>query len=462
MLLLRLLITRTGITAVDSIHANDRHLFTTAAEAIADNEHVFKIVWNSNGIDIARLVNTHRTNIDKEGTHSKWDVRAADGTVEKYGFKYSYELVGYHKGNNETSESAHAACMKGSAIRPQMTSGGKQQPWGFTQNKATKDREPLVRVILTDTISGKIASVGYLKFKITDTANQNEVVLTPNFPFANGYTVDCTETETKLGLSWHHRVEEQFWLNWKKLVFLRMNSIKFQIGWCCRDVEQQESFAMLLSMMELLLILRLLLLRLVWFHRLVGSADEISDFDLVIKNNQAYHIFKAGAKSIAVNVRYSYEVSEGVYQYVYVTFTWTPSPLNFTPNGTIENSAKIDKYWYEKNGAVAGSGYSDIHANVHQVVSDNSNDCTFDSEILNTFTGNVITVTSDATYPAFAMMLTKVVFANPQDHLTKKGTAYVVNGASGAQYDITVSADGKTLQATNNAVTKQLLFLLEQ
>ena len=42
--------------------------------------------------------------------------------------------------------------------------------------------------------------------------------------------------------------------------------------------------------------------------------------------------FKAGAKSIAVNVRYSDEVSECVYQYVYVTFTWTPSPLNFTPN----------------------------------------------------------------------------------------------------------------------------------
>ena len=118
------------MAAVDSIHANDRHLFTTAAEAIADNEHVCKIVWNSNGIDIARLVNTHRTNIDKEGTHSKWDVRAADGTVEKIWFLIVYELVGYHKGNNETSESAHAA-LKGSVIRPQMTSGGKQQPWGI-------------------------------------------------------------------------------------------------------------------------------------------------------------------------------------------------------------------------------------------------------------------------------------------------------------------------------------------
>lgn len=61
----------------------------------------------------------------------------------------------------------------------------------------------------------------------------------------------------------------------------------------------------------------------------------------VVKNNQAYHIFKAGAKSIAVNVRYSYEVSEGVYQYVYVTFTWTPSPLNFTPNGTIETLLRL-------------------------------------------------------------------------------------------------------------------------
>ena len=449
------------LAAVDSIHANDRHLFTTAAEAIADNEHVCKIVWNSNGIDIARLVNTHRTNIDKEGTHSKWDVRAADGTVEKYGFKYSYELVGYHKGNNETSESAHAA-LKGSVIRPQMTSGGKQQPWGFTQNKATKDREPLVRVILTDTISGKIASVGYLKFKITDTANQNEVVLTPNFPFANGYTVDCTETETKLGLSWH-QVEEQILAQLEEIGISKDEFHKnFKLDGAVEDVEQQalvnatqydgitvDSKAVTTPVG--------VVSQTNW-----DPADEMTEvLTWVVKNNQAYHIFKAGAKSIAVNVRYSYEVSEGVYQYVYVTFTWTPSPLNFTPNGTIENSAKIDKYWYEKNGAVAGSGYSDIHANVHQVVSDNSNDCTFDSEILNTFTGNVITVTSDATYPAFANdKLTKeVVFANPQDHLTKKGTAYVVNGASGAQYDITVSADGKTLQATNKAVTKAVVVL---
>ena len=30
------------LAAVDSIHANDRHLFTTAADAIADNEHVLQ------------------------------------------------------------------------------------------------------------------------------------------------------------------------------------------------------------------------------------------------------------------------------------------------------------------------------------------------------------------------------------------------------------------------------------
>ncbi|MCQ5060211.1 hypothetical protein, partial [Agathobacter rectalis] len=40
-------------------------------------------------------------------------------------------------------------------------------------------------------------------------------------------------------------------------------------------------------------------------------ADEMTEvLTCVVKNNQAYHIFKAGAKSIAVNVRYSYEVSE--------------------------------------------------------------------------------------------------------------------------------------------------------
>ena len=155
--------------------SGDLHLFTTAQNAINNDSRVVKIEWNSEGMDIAELVNTH---YDFAGTHQAWDENANAGTVEKYGFKYSYELVGYHKGNNETSESAHAA-LQGSIIRPQMTKGGLQQQFGFEQSKATKDREPLVRVILTDTVSNKIASVGYIKFKIVDTATKSEVVLAP-------------------------------------------------------------------------------------------------------------------------------------------------------------------------------------------------------------------------------------------------------------------------------------------
>lgn len=66
-------------------------------------------------------------------------------------------------------------------MRAQMPEGGKQQPYGYSaaeanklQNPATMNREPLVRVILTDTVNNKIASVGYLKFKITDKDTQDQ------------------------------------------------------------------------------------------------------------------------------------------------------------------------------------------------------------------------------------------------------------------------------------------------
>lgn len=75
-------------------------------------------------------------------------------------------MVGYHEGTNKTSQSAHAAiAADGYTMRAQMPEGGKQQPYGYSaekannlQNPATMNREPLVRVILTDTVNNKIAS----------------------------------------------------------------------------------------------------------------------------------------------------------------------------------------------------------------------------------------------------------------------------------------------------------------
>lgn len=103
------------MVVVDSIYVNDCYLFIIVVEVIVDNEYVCKIVWNSNGIDIVCLVNIYRINIDKEGIYLKWDVCVVDGIVEKYGFKYFYELVGYYKGNNEILESVYVV-LKGFVI----------------------------------------------------------------------------------------------------------------------------------------------------------------------------------------------------------------------------------------------------------------------------------------------------------------------------------------------------------
>lgn len=66
----------------------------------------------------------------------------------------------------------------------------------------------MVRITLTDIKSNKIAAVGYMKFKIVDTITESDVVLTPNFDFADIYTVNCTETQKELKLTWH-QFEEQ-------------------------------------------------------------------------------------------------------------------------------------------------------------------------------------------------------------------------------------------------------------
>lgn len=63
--------------------------------------------------------------------------------------------------------------------------------------------------------------------------------MTPNFPFANGYTVDCTETETKLGLSWH-QVEEQILAQLEEIGISKDEFHKnFKLDGAVEDVEQQ-------------------------------------------------------------------------------------------------------------------------------------------------------------------------------------------------------------------------------
>ena len=102
----KLVLNNPTLQHVDAIPS---HLYQTAKAAI-DNNAQIHVAWNSNGIDLREYVNTDRTyDKDEHPTCKAWDKNATEGLVEKSGFKYSFELVGYKSGANQTSQSAHAA-----------------------------------------------------------------------------------------------------------------------------------------------------------------------------------------------------------------------------------------------------------------------------------------------------------------------------------------------------------------
>lgn len=169
----------------------DDHLYTTAAAAIAADPTA-KVAYNTT-IDLRKYVNTHRVAENETGCKA-WDANAAEGKVEKIGFKYKVELVGYEDGNNHTKQSVHAAIASdGYTLRPQMPKDGKQEAYGAGEpNKATIDKEPLVRVSLIDTKNkNQIVAVGYFKVKITSVEESIENP-TINMPVKEqGYTLTC-------------------------------------------------------------------------------------------------------------------------------------------------------------------------------------------------------------------------------------------------------------------------------
>lgn len=432
-------------TKTDRAYHQD-HLFATAAAAIADNMYAYNIVFDSEGVDLDDLVMAHVT--DEAGTIWEWidDPNTANthdlgSFPEDYGFEFSYELVGYHVGNNATSESAHAVINDENVLKPCMPVNG-QQPTNFDnveQNEASNGREPLVRVTLTDTTSGKIAAVGYMKFHITDKPVTDEVINAFEFTFTDVYTVDCTTNNEEHRLRWHQVEEEIFAVLYEQEGISKQEfHNEFTLDGGTADATQYNNTTVTATPATKYGVV----------SQTTGDPGHEETEVLVWnwQNNNAYSWFNtAGNTSKSVIVRYTRTLSSGVHEYVYVTLTWTPSQINTKPAGEISDNDKISNYWYDKNSGVPGSGYSDIHANVETVGETGAND-EFKSDILNTFVGNDVTVTGvDPVYTAFQdLSLTKeFFFADP----TGNSDLTPVKGNSGTEYNIIVDATGKTLQA---------------
>lgn len=376
----KLVLNNPTLQHVDAIPS---HLYQTAKAAI-DNNAQIHVAWNSKGIDLREYVNTDRTYEDGTPTCKAWDKNAAEGLVEKSGFKYSFELVGYKSGANETSQSAHAAiASNGYTLRPQMTAGGKQQAYGAAQNEATIGREPLVRVILKDTVNNKIAAVGYIKVVIDIAENKAEEVdlVTVNKP----YTIACGNNNIDLQKVTWAQVEEQLYakLNMSKEAF----EDAYGLDGGTADANQFEKAT---TDAEALAADKKIGTVSQTTADVAGMMTEVIAWS--IKNEAAYAAFKAGKTTLSTYVRYALKPGKtAANKYVYVKLTWTPSAINLKPSTTFGNENKIKRYWYAANSAVAGTGYDDVHGNVEVVGTEGAND-EYVFDLKNGLVGNELSV----------------------------------------------------------------------
>ena len=177
-----------------------------------------------------------------------------------------------------------------------------------------------------------------------------------------------------------------------------------------------------------------------------GTTTEV--LKMIVHPNYAYEYFLEGNKEMSVIVRFAKEtgldaLGNQTYDYVYVTLTWTPDPLNVTPEGTIADADKMKQYWFAKNNAEGGSGYDEIHVNVNVPGEATVSTENFDKVILETFVDGNITISGVAeVYTDFQDedLTKKLVFAAEQS------TTPIV-GVSGKTYAIKVGALNTELYA---------------
>ena len=376
----KLVLNNPTLQHVDAIPS---HLYQTAKDAINNNAQIH-VAWNSKGIDLREYVNTDRTYEDGTPTCKAWDKNAAEGLVEKSGFKYSFELVGHKSGANATSQSAHAAiASNGYTLRPQLPDDGKQQAYGAPQNAATIGREPLVRVILKDTVNNKIAAVGYIKVVIDKAVAENKEVdlVTVNKP----YTIACGDNNIDLQKVTWAQVEEQLYakLNMSKEAF----EDAYELDGGTADANQFEKAT---TDAEALAADKKIGTVSQTTADIEGQQTEVIAWS--IKNQAAYAAFKSGKTTLSTYVRYALKDGKtAANKYVYVKLTWTPSAINLKPSATFGNENKIKKYWYAANSAVAGTGYDDVHGNVEVVGTEGADD-EYVFNLKNALVGNKLSV----------------------------------------------------------------------
>ena len=383
---------------------------------------------NDKGIDLREYVCTYWWDAAANKGRIVETKDATEKAVEKDGFKYTFELVGYHKGDNKTSQSAHAAiAADGYTLRPQVVDdNGKQLPYGAAQKRSTIGREPLVRVVLNDTVNNHIVAVGYLKVQIVE----NEVEAEPTqitVPFADDtkFNLNCDNNKPALAknITWYE-IENQVLahadVNMSKKDFEDTYELDGDNKSALAQFEKNTiDAAALISPIGKVAVTT---------ADVQGTMTQVLQW--TITGQEAYSIFKnKNVKEYSTYVRYTLKPGKtATHKYIYVKFTWTPAEINIDPVTTFNNVNKIEKSWYAQNSLDAGTGYNEIHGNVEQMGKDDSND-EFKFDIKNTLVGNKITLDKmDAPYNVLESIV------------NKQASFSFVDG-----HGFFASADGKTL-----------------
>lgn len=376
-------------------------LFTDANTAITSDKStedrvtpVAEVKYdNDKGIDLRSLIrtswNVNYNPVTVETTN------ATEEKVKEAGFKYSFELVGYHTGVNLTSQSAHAAiAADGYTLRPQaVDDNGKQQAYGAAQTRAIIGREPLVRVILNDTVHNKIAAVAYMKIKIAEnvtTADPTQI--TKDFADNTAFTLNCDDANPALNkkVTWYeieNKILADKQVNMSKVEF----EDTYQLDGPATDLTQFDKNTINANAISPKI-----------GKVIVTTADVNGTMTQVLQwtmsGNEAYTHFNTadatGKKPTSISTYVRYTLKSGKTapnKYIYVKFTWTPSAININPVANFGNVNKIQQSWYGANNLTAGTGYDEIHGNVEQMGKPTSND-EFKFDIKNTLLGNKITV----------------------------------------------------------------------
>lgn len=458
-------------------------LYTNAGWAITSDKSTWDNVTpvaevkydNDKGIDLRSLIRTSWWT-NSTGYTTVETTNATEEKVKEAGFKYSFELVGYHTGANATSQSAHAAiAADGYTLRPQaVDDNGKQQAYGAgAQTRAIIGREPLVRVILNDTVHNKIAAVAYMKIKIAENVTTADpTAITVPFSDNTAFTLNCDDANPALNkkVTWYeieNKILAEPQVNMSKTEF----ESKYELDGPANDLTQFDKNTLGANVVSPKIC-----------KVAVTTADVNGTMTQVLKctmtGNEAYTYFNTadatGKKptSYTTWVRYTLKSGETApNKYIYVQFTWTPSSINITPVANFGDQNKIQQAWYAENNLTAGSGYKEIHGNVEQMGKSTSND-EFKFDIKNTLLGNKITVDKMA---APYDVLNNTVAANAQFTFVDGNNCYAsANGLTlyGDEAEtyviatmtpegvVTLSKDAETLVRLNRKSPKDIANVL--